>query len=219
MVLDVNIQIQLENATALPPPGYLMVSFSASEETKGSAMLGSMVMAWAISQMPAEVLSVDMELYDMEVVYNAAKASATQIMLDIADGDEPVLDLHLMFNTTTKEMMKQTAVATLQMVEGLNMLKGMKMVLEANDDIYMHVYYAQVEEGDGSIEYWGEEAKHIEDQLNMFGTTIPIILYVVMIVLILVGIALILAGPKEMPPEEEEEEEEPPEEEEGEGEE
>jgi len=205
MVMDVNVEIILENATVLPAPGYMLITFSASEETRSMAVLGSAVMKWAISGMPAEVLAVEMELYDMEVTYNVAKAGATRNMLDIADGDEPALDLYLEFNTTTRATMKQTAIATLQMVQGLNMLKGMKALLQSNDDTYMHVYYSQVEEGDGSIEYWGEEAKHMEDRLALFGTTIPVILYVLMIVFVLVGIALILAGPREAPPGEQEE--------------
>ncbi|MBN1390217.1 MAG: DUF3068 domain-containing protein [Candidatus Thermoplasmatota archaeon] len=203
IVLDITVDIMLENTTALPPPGYLMLDFAASENTKGSALEGSAVMAWALSGMPVEVLTVEMEMYSMEVMYNVGKAGVTQNMLDIADGDEPALDLFLEFNSTTRETMKQTAQATLQTIQGLNMLKGMKAILEANDDTYMHVYYSQVDEGDGSIEYWGNEAKHMEDQLALFGTTIPVILFVVMLVLVLAGIALLIAGPKEAPAEEE----------------
>ncbi|MGA1872724.1 MAG: porin PorA family protein [Thermoplasmatota archaeon] len=222
MVLDVTVDIMLENASQLPDPGYFMLTFAADEATKEAAAMGSQVMAWALSRMAVEVLHVDMELYDMEVAYNVGKAAVTQGLLDVADGDAPALDLHLTFNETTKAGMianVQATLALLGQLEGLMILHGMNNLLtsdEVNNEV-AHVYYKQLDEDPegseyrGSVEYHGEESKKVDDAIALYGTTIPIVLYVIAAVLILVGIALIIAGPKEEPLEEE------PETEDGEG--
>jgi len=227
MVLDVHVDIMLENATVLPAPGYLMVTFMASDESKLSSAMGNAVMGWSISQMPAPVLDVSMSLYDMEVTYNIAKAAVTQGLLDVADGDEPALDIHLTMNATTKAAMiakVEATLASLMQLEGLKALHGLNMILVNAENEVAHVYYKQLDEdpegaeNKGSVKYHGEESKKIDDKLNLYGTTIPIVLFVIAVVLILVGIALMVAGPKEEPVEEDDEE--PSEEgEEGEGEE
>ncbi|MFW3145478.1 MAG: porin PorA family protein [Thermoplasmatota archaeon] len=198
MVLDVHVGIFVENETMI----FAMLDFDADEATKTGALMKNEVMKWSIYQIPKDILQVEMELYDMEVAYNVAKATVTQGLLDVADGDEPAMDLHIYFNATTKATMKTTAQLMNTQLQSLMQLQGMKMLLENNDDVYMHVYYAQVETGEGSVEYWAEEAKHIEDQLALYGTTLPIVGYIITLVLVLVGIALILTSGKK--PEEEE---------------
>ncbi|MEA3559699.1 MAG: hypothetical protein U9R75_10640, partial [Candidatus Thermoplasmatota archaeon] len=222
MVLDVNVEIMLENGTYLPAQ---MLSFSASDDTKTSSILGNAVMGWAISEMPAEVLSAEMSLYEMEVAYNIGKATVTQGLFDVADGDKPALDLHIYFNETTKATMVATAEGTLALLtqlEGLNTLHGLDTILGLYDNQVIHAYYTQIEEDpegseiEGSVEYHGAEAKKIDDYLALRGTTIPVATYVVALVLVIVGISLILVGGKEEEVPEEEKEDEPSENEEGE---
>ena len=219
MVLDASVHINLENnAQMLNLDIYL-----TSDNDPGAVALSNIVMGWAISGMPAEVLSVEMSLYDMEVAYNVGKATVTQGLFDVADGDKPALEIHTTMNATTKAAMVaqvEGTLARLGQLEGLQTLHGLNAVLGLYGNQIAHVYYTQVEEEPagydykGSVKYHGGEAKDIDDTLALVGTTIPIILFVVMIILVLVGIALIVAGPTGEPEEseEEDEEEEPPEE-------
>jgi len=215
MVLDVVVDLTLENMSI---PFMVQITFPATEETKAAAALGSAVMGWALSQMPVKVLDVEMSLYDMEVTYNVGKAAYTQGLLEVADGLKPALDLHMYFNGTTKEMMKTTAMETkalLAQIPGLMQLHAIKNLLASQEDPdrVAFVYYKQLEtdredtDYEGSVEYWSDMAKEMEDTLNLYGTTLPIVLYVIAAILILIGIALIVAGPKEEGVEEEEEEE------------
>ncbi len=219
MVLDVNVHINVENNSQ----GLNMDIDLVSDNDPVMIGLGNKVMGWAVSEMPAEVLDVEMELYDMEVAYNVGKATVMQGLFDVADGDKPALDLHLMFNATTKATMMATAQGTislLEQLEGLKTLYGLNTVLGMYGNKVAHVYYKQLDEEpagydwEGSVKYHGDEAKAIDDTVSLMGTTVPIVLFVVMVVFILVGIALIFAGPKGDDDEEEDEEEPPVDEEE-----
>ncbi|MGA1849144.1 MAG: porin PorA family protein [Thermoplasmatota archaeon] len=224
MALDISLDLMLQNGSM--PQYDTAGTFEAEDDPMLPLKVG--LMGWALLAQPAEVLTVGMELYDMEVAYNTAKAVVTQGLLKVADGVEPALVLDLSMNETTRAEMLlkvQETLALLEQLEGLKSLHQFNDLLAFSGHQIALVYYKQLDEDpegaeeSGSVEYHGSEAKKVDDTISMYGTTIPIILYVVMIVLVLVGIALILAGPKEAPPEEEEEDEEPPEEEEGEGEE
>jgi hypothetical protein len=212
MVLDASVKINLENNSQM----LNLDIYLTSDNDPFTVDLSNKVMGWAISEMPAQVLNVEMSLYDMEVAYNVGKATVTQGLLDVADGDRPALDIHTTMNATTKAAMVMKAEQTLALLgqlEGLQTLHGLNTILGMYDNQIAFVYYTQVEEEpegydyEGSVKYHGGEAKDIDDALALIGTTIPIILFVVMIILVLVGIALIVAGPGAGPEAEEEEEE------------
>mgnify|MGYP006955162274 CR=1 FL=1 len=157
-------------------------------------------------------MNVEMTSFETDVAYNTAKAAMTQGLLDVADGDRPALEIHTMMNETTKAAMLAQVGQThalLAQLEGLQILYGLNGLLGANDNEVAFVYYTQLEDEpagydyEGSVKYHGEEAKKIDDTVTLMGTTVPIILFVIAVVLSLVGIALILAGPKGEPIEEE----------------
>ncbi|MGA1821318.1 MAG: porin PorA family protein [Thermoplasmatota archaeon] len=210
-ILNITGMIDLQT-----PLGWMNNTFETSEKSLEKMVQSNVVTLWAMDGDPITVLEVSSLLSADDKAMAQGKAIVTQGLLKVADGIEPALDLTLSFNATTKETMKQTALATkaqLALIPGLMILKGMKMVLESRDNLFIHAYYTQVEEdvegvsdGTGSVEYWGDFCKDLEDELQLFGTTIPIALYAGAAILIVAAVALILTAGK--PPGEEDEEEE-----------
>ncbi len=71
------------------------------------------------------------------------------------------------------------------------------------------IYYKQVPENvddnKGSVKYWGDFAKDKENQMTLFGTTIPLALFALAVILVIAAISFFLMRPKdEDVPEEEE---------------
>jgi hypothetical protein len=143
-----------------------------------------------------------------------AKAATTSNSLMIADGEKPALELHLSLDEATKQTMMATATETgllLDQIPGLQQLHGMKAALGDNDNQVAYVYYKQVPEniegvsnGEGSVEFFADFAKETDDQIQLMGTTIPLILYAAALIVILLGIVLLMTGkkPQEKMPEE-----------------
>jgi|GEM_PF-3352739 len=203
-VLNTSMILLLENGTF--PFSPMEAVFEATEETLLGMELSNKVLSWAVSGVHAPVLEVSMDLYDMEADAAVMKAAATGQLLLIADGRRPALELELSFNETTKATMLATAAATKAQLDQLPLLVGAHMLddlLKANDNLVLYVFYEQVDEDvevfdgvDGSVEYWGEQAKEAEDTVERLEVTLPTILYVLAGIGIVIGIVLLLAKGK-----------------------
>lgn len=203
VVLDAMVTIHLVDLNETMPN--MTAIFSMTEDSKMGNQMSNMVIGWALSGMPAEVLDVSMELYEEEAEEAVMKAMATSQMLLIADGVKPALDLELGFNATTKGEMLATAEATAAQLKQLPALIGahqLKGLLASKDNKVLFVYYKKIneeselnqfEDVDGTVEYWADIAKEKDSEYNTYALTVPVILYVLAGIGIVVGLVLILA--------------------------
>jgi hypothetical protein len=223
-VLDAKVQLDFELPAAMGG-GYSNNTFHAIDSTRSEWAKANWLIGWALAGNHIPVLSTDIELYQLEQQTAVGKALYTTQLLLIADGTKPALDLNIIFNASTKAMMKDKAIATkaqLAQIPLLMQAQAMKALLASKGNLVAYVYYKQVDEDtgvypdiDGSVKYWGDFSKEKDDELNLMGETVPSILFALFVVLVVIGaIILVMAG---KPPEKEEEE--GSEEEEGEGEE
>jgi len=212
-VLDASLTMSIMNAS-------LMVDLTSKFVTNGtgreSLALNNRVIGWALSGHGVNVLDAEIDLAEEDAAYASAKAPALSNSLLVADGKRPALDLSLSFNGTTKANMMESTYSLM----GLLTLYSN---VQTNGELAAHVYYEQVDEdvneNKGSVEYWGDFAREKQDYIDLMGTTVPLVLYVIGLILVLVAIVLFVVKPGKGEPEEEgaAEEEDPGEEDEEEG--
>ena len=196
------------------PGGWMNQTFGTTPESELNMGVSNKVVSWAISGVGQVILDASTTLHEDDTMMAVVKATATSNSLMIADGERPALELHLSMDEVTKQRMVATATETgllLDQIPGLQQLHGMKAALGANDNQVAYVYYKQVPEniegvsnGEGSVEFFADFAKETDDQIQLMGTTIPLILYAAALIMILLGIVLLMTGkkPQEQMPEE-----------------
>ena len=218
-VLDMSFDIALENETVDMP----MITFEPTANTLVGLGMTYQVVAWALYPEAAfpggfEAVAMDSALVEGEATYAVMKATVLGSSLLVADGLRPAMELSITFDAETKAIMAAKATATIVQVEGLMKWNMAKMLMDNYP--YVDVYYEKVDTGVGSVGESADQAKDLEASIELMGTTVPIILYAVMVIFILIAVALLFIKPKEEEPEEEPMEDEvPPEEGEEEGEE
>jgi hypothetical protein len=202
-VLDTNITMLVYNGPLLA----YEIEIRASPETLGDLALANQVMLW--SMLPHDdagvpVVSIEVSLYAAEGAMAAAQAAALSNALLVADGVEPALDMSIRFDASTIEQQKGLVTATkanLALLAKLKMAWGLKGLLASKGNQVAYIYYAQVpldvDENKGSVKYWGDFAKEKEEQMTLFGTTIPLALFALAVILVIAAISFFLMKPKE----------------------
>ncbi len=206
-VLDMSFDIALENETVDMP----MITFEPTTDTLTGLGVKYQVTAWALYPEVAfpggfEAVAMDSALFEDEATYAVMKANVLGRSLLVADGLIPAMWLSISFDEETKTAMATKATETKALYAQLPLLEaaiGAKRLFDAYP--YVVVFYEQVDEGDGSIEYWAHHAQEVDDKIQLMGTTVPILLYVVMVAFILIALALLFIKPKEEEPDDESE--------------
>jgi hypothetical protein len=117
----------------------------------------------------------------------------------------------LRFNDATIAQQQGLVAATkakLELLGKLKMAHGLNTLLKSKGNKVAFVYYKQVpvdiDANKGSVKYWGDFAKEKEQQMTLFGTTIPLALFALAVILVIAAISFFLMRPKEEEPQDEE---------------
>ena len=202
-VLSMTITMDVDTG----PGGWINSTFQSTPESNYDMAVSNKVVSWAILGTGEKVLDTSTVMEEGETAMAVAKAMMTSKALMIADGVRPALELHIEFDDATRGEMIATATEMgllLDQLPGLQQLHLMKQALEFNNNQVAHVYYKQVPEdiegvsnGEGSVEFFADSAKETDASIQLMGTTLPLIMYVVALVLIIISIAILMSGKKE----------------------
>jgi hypothetical protein len=203
-ILDTNITILVDD-------GIYEIAMKATPQTLMEFAMTNKVVGWALTGAGVPIVIIGVTLFTTEGMMAAGQAGALSNALLVADGKEPALELSLRFDGTTVAQQKAMVSATkakLNLLGQLKMAHALNGLLKSKGNEVAFIYYKQVpddiDENKGSVKYWGDFAKEKENQMTLFGTTIPLALFALAVILVIAAISFFLMRPKDedVPPEE-----------------
>jgi hypothetical protein len=204
--------------TILVDDGVFEIAMKATPQTIMDFAVTNKVVGWALANEASEegvgvpIVIIGVTLFTSEGQMASGQAAALSQALLVADGKEPALWLSLSFDEATKAQQNGIVAATKAKLAQLELLKkaqGLNGLLKSKGNLVAYIYYKQVpedlDENKGSVKYWGDFAKDKEEKMTLYGTTIPLALFALAVILVIAAISFFLMRPKdEDVPEEEE---------------